>query len=236
MAASPLPDAPAPQSESRDTVSVKSAPMHVLEDQAAIWTSPARLRTGDLKWLIPVAAAAGAGIATDHHVMASVVSHDPSFNNASVNASNLLIGGFLAAPVALYGVGHFKENDHAREAGILTAESIVDGVVVEQGMKLIAWRERPAADNARGLFFQSSAGIDSSFPSSHSVLAWSAAATLAGEYPSRWSQLAIYSLATGVSLTRVMGQEHFPTDVLIGGVSGWLIGRYVYRTHHHVSR
>jgi hypothetical protein len=232
---SSLPEAPLPQVDDKDTVTLHNTPIHLLKDQASIWTSPLHIRPRDLEWLIPLAAATGVGIATDHHVMASVVSHDPSFNQANIDASNVLIGGFIAAPVALYGFGHFKDDEHAREAGILGGEALVDGVVVEQGLKLIFWRERPAVDNARGLFFQKSAGFDSSFPSSHSVLAWSAAAVIAGEYPSRWSQLGIYSLATGVSLTRVLGQEHFPTDVLVGSAAGWLVGHYVYRAHHRHS-
>jgi|HubBroStandDraft_6_1064221.scaffolds.fasta_scaffold09851_4 hypothetical protein len=31
---------------------------------------------------------------------------------------------------------------------------------------------------------------------------------------------------------RVLGQEHLPTDVLVGGAAGWLIGHYVYEKHH----
>jgi membrane-associated phospholipid phosphatase len=112
---------------------------------------------------------------------------------------------------------------------------MIDGVVVEQGMKLIFWRERPSLNNASGHFFKSDAGIDSSFPSSHSVEAWSAAAVLAGEYPSGWTQFLIYSAATGVSLARVMGQQHFPSDVLVGSAAGWLVGRYVFRKHHKQS-
>jgi hypothetical protein len=233
--ATAMPDEPSPQ-ENSEEVTIRNTPVHILKDQAAIWTSPLRIRVHDLEWLVPLAAASGASIATDHHVMASVVSHDPSFNNTNLNVSNALIGGMIAAPVAFYGFGHFRENAHARETGILGGEALVDGVVVEQGMKLIFWRERPAQDNARGLFFQKGARTDSSLPSSHSVLAWSAAAVIAEEYPSRWSQLGVYSLATGVSVTRVLGQEHFPTDVLVGSAAGWLIGHYVYRAHHkHTS-
>jgi membrane-associated phospholipid phosphatase len=164
--------------------------------------------------------------------MSSVVTHDPSFNQDNINASNVIVGGFIAAPVALYGVGHFKNDPHAREAGILGGEAMVDGLVVEQGLKLIFWRERPSANNARGHFFQGSAGIDSSFPSSHSVITWASAAVIANEYPSRWTQLGVYTLATGVSLTRVLGQQHFPTDVLVGSAAGWLVGHYVFRAHH----
>jgi PAP2 superfamily len=231
-----MPDAPSPQIADKDAVTLRNTPLHILKDQAAIWTSPARIKTHDLVWLIPLASATGAAIATDHHTMASVVSHDPDFTQANIDASNALIGGLIAAPVALYGYGHFQEDPHAREAGILGGEALLDGVVVEQGMKLIFWRERPAVDNAHGLFFQSSAGVNSSLPSSHSVLAWSAAAVIAEEYPSLWTKLGVYSFATGVSVTRVLGQEHFPTDVLVGSAVGWLVGHYVYRAHHkHVD-
>jgi len=56
----------------------------------------------------------------------------------------------IAAPVGFDGFGHFKEDAHARETGILGGEALVDGVVIEQGMKLNFWRERPAVDNAHG--------------------------------------------------------------------------------------
>lgn len=225
-----LPNAPQP----RQTVTIHTVPRDILHQQAAIWTSPARLRARDARWLVPLALATGAAIATDHRAMRDVVSHDPGFNNASVNTSNALIGGFIAAPVVLYGYGHFGSHPHARQAAILTGEAMVDGVVVEQGMKLIFWRERPTADAARGRFFQSSAGTDSSFPSSHCVVAWSAASTIAGEYHSRWAQFAVYSAATGVSLTRVLGRQHFPSDALVGSAAGWLIGHYV--SHRHPLR
>lgn len=240
-ASAALPDSPgartaSPEAPNPEAVTLRNTPLHLLHDQGAIWTSPLRLRAHDLKWALPLAAATGVGIATDHHTMGSVVSHDASFNNANVNASNVLIGGFLAAPVALYGFGHFHDDPHAREAGILSGEALLDGVVVEQGIKLLTWRERPAQDHARGLFYQGRAGVGSSFPSSHALLAWSAAAVIAGEYPSRWSQLGVYTLATGVSLTRVLGQEHFPTDVLVGSAAGWLVGHYVFRVRHKLER
>jgi len=233
--ATPLPDAPQPHLQTKKPVTVRETPRNILRDQAAIWTSPARLRPRDLEWLGPLTLATGAAIATDHRAMSQVVSHDRSFNNANINASNAMIGGFIAAPVALFGVGHFGQNAHARAAGILSGEALVDGVVVEQGMKLIFWRERPAVDGAHGRFFQSGVGTDSSFPSSHSVLAWAVASELAGEYPSRWKQFLLYTAATGVSLTRVLGQEHFPSDVMVGSAAGWLVGRYVYHRHHQMQ-
>lgn len=235
---SALPETPQPQATASpaQAVTLRNLPAHFLHDQAVIWTSPARIRPHDLLYLAPFAAATGAAIATDHRTLSTVVSHDASFNNANVNASNVLIGGLLAAPVALFGVGQFHSNPHAREAGLLGSEAILDGLVVEQGLKLLTFRERPTAAHSSGRFWQTSAGVDSSFPSSHAVLAWSSAAVLASEYHSPFAQLGIYSLATGVSLTRVLGQQHFPSDVLVGSAAGWLVGHYVYRAHHRHPR
>jgi membrane-associated phospholipid phosphatase len=100
-------------------------------------------------------------------------------------------------------------------------------------MKLISFRERPTVDNAKGKFFQSSVGVDSSFPSMHSVIAWSSATVIASEYNGPLTQVAAYGLATGVSLTRVLSRQHFPSDVLVGSAVGWLIGRYVVHKHRH---
>jgi len=232
-----IPDAPQPQAallaantQTRE-VSLRDLPRNFFSDQGAIWTGPVRLRPHDLKWVMPLALATGAAIATDHRAM-QVVSQDGAFNNANVTASNALIGGFIAVPVALLASGHFQQDDHASEAGILTGESMLDSVVVEEVLKQAFRRERPNVDDARGKFFQGNMGLDSSFPSSHSLIAWSAASSFAGEYRSPWVQIAAYSGATAVSLTRVLGREHFPSDVVVGACLGWLIGHYVVEKHH----
>jgi hypothetical protein len=219
-----LPDAPA----LHNLVSERSLPLAILKDQATIWTSPVRIRTHDLIWLVPLGAATGVTLATDTDAMRDL-SHNPGFNKDAVNASNALLGSEVAIPITLYGAGLFKDDPHARETGILSGEALADSVVLDQVTKIIFRRERPLYNNARGDFFSSNAGENNSFPSSHSMLAWSIAGVTAGEYPSKWVQVSVYSLASSVSLMRVLGQEHFPTDVLVGGAAGWLIGHYVFK-------
>jgi len=223
-----IPSAPEPQ----QSVKVRDVPLNLLKDQGAIWSSPARVRDSDLGYLVPLGLAVTLAMTTDHQVMSEKVSQDKNFNDQNTKASNVLVAPFVAAPVLAYGVGHLAHSDHARETGILTGEALVDSLIVEQGMKLIFMRERPTVDGARGKFFQTSVGVDGSFPSNHSMLAWSSAAVLAEEYPSRFNTLAFYGLATGVSVTRVLGQQHFPSDVLVGSAFGWMIGHYVFKKHH----
>jgi hypothetical protein len=221
-----LPEAPAAQIP----VTEKGLPLAILKDQVAVWTSPVRIRAHDLIWLLPLGAATGLTLATDTDAMRDL-SHNPSFNKDSVNASNALLGSEIAVPVTLYGVGLFKGDAHARETGILSGEALADSVVLDQVTKIIFRRERPLYNNAAGDFFSSKPGKNNSFPSSHSMLAWTIAGVTAEEYPSKWVQLGAYSVATSVSLMRVLGQEHFPTDVLVGGAAGWLIGHYVFKKH-----
>ncbi len=108
-----LPDAPQPQAtesartEDSDAVTLRNTPAHLLKDQGAIWTSPLRLRPHDLEWLVPLTLATGAAIATDHRALSSVVSHDATFNNDNVDASNVLTGGLIAAPVLFIWSRHF---------------------------------------------------------------------------------------------------------------------------------
>jgi PAP2 superfamily len=218
-----LPDAPQPQ----ESVTLRNTPRHLLADQAAIWTSPTRLRDSNLAGPALLVLATTLAIATDHQAMTSVVSKDASLNNHALTVSNGLVGGFIAAPVIIYGLGHIRHDDHAAETGILSGEAILDSLAVDEVVKVVSLRERPAVDDARGRFFQTSVGFDSSFPSNHSVIAWSSAAAIASEYKGPLTRITAYGLATGVSLTRVLGRQHFPSDVLVGSAVGWMIGRYV---------
>jgi membrane-associated phospholipid phosphatase len=185
-----LPDSPGAQV----SVTEKGLPLAIVKDQIPIWGSPLRTRTHDLKWLLPLGAAMALTLTTDTDAMRDV-SRDRSFNKANVNASNALLGSEIAIPVGLYSVGLFKGNLHARETGILSGEALADGVIVEEVAKVIFRRERPLYNNAAGDFFASNVGTKGSFPSSHSTIAWTLAAVVAGEYPSKWMQLGVYSMA-----------------------------------------
>lgn len=241
---SALPDAPQsqttgqattngqPAAKKSDDVTLANTPVHFLKDQAAIWTSPARIREHDLAYLVPIGLATTLAITVDHEAMSSSKLDDASLNSHASTASNGLLGGFVAAPVIIYGLGHIHHDDHATETGILAGEAMVDSLLVDEVMKAVSMRERPALDGAKGKFFQTSVGMNSSFPSTHSMIAWSSAAVIASEYDGPMTKIAAYGLATGVSLTRVLAREHFPSDVVVGSAVGWLVGRYVFHKHH----
>jgi len=227
-----LPDVPKPLIVGpQEAATLRNTPHNILKDQEAIWTSPLRLRTDNVAGPVILVAATTVAITTDHQIMSSSRLQDTSLNNHADTASNVLVGAFVGAPVLLYGWGKLEHRTQAQETGILGGEAILDSIVVNEVMKVAAERERPTVDSAKGKFFQSGVGTGSSFPSNHSIIAWSAATVLASEYPGPLNDIAFYGLATGVSVTRVLARQHFPSDVLVGGAVGWMIGRYVFRHH-----
>jgi membrane-associated phospholipid phosphatase len=196
-------------------------------------TSPIYARPGDLKWALPVAAAAAVSFSQDTHVARDIVSHNAGFNSTADNVSYDLMYSYMAGSATMFGAGLVGHNDHLRETGLLSGEAQIDAEIFDVIVKLASFRQRPSpASNYAGDFYQTSAGADSSFISGHAILAWSGAAVIAAEYPSPWKQAAVYTGAGATALTRVLAEKHFPTDVLLGSAAGWMIGHYVARAHH----
>ena len=223
--------APVPSGD-EDNLALRHVPGRLLADEWHIVASPAHTRAHDLRWLLPVAAVSAAAIATDTYTMQHVVSHDPNFTNRADTVSGALRDAFIGVPVAIFSYGEATHHSRETEAGLLAGQAMINAYVTDEGIKYLTLRERPVLNNARGHFWQGDAAGDPSFVSGHSIVAWSSAAVLAGEYTKPWQQVGIYTLASGVSLTRVMSSQHFPSDAVLGAVSGWLIGRYVLHAHH----
>jgi membrane-associated phospholipid phosphatase len=219
--------APAPESVAHDG---RKFAVSLLEDQKDIWTSPLRLKLADSAWLAPVAGIT-AGLMLTDRISAPQLVGAVNHVHRSAQFSDLGLGllGVTAGSSYLLGVHH--QDDHQREAGLLSLEAGADSLGVDEVFKYAFRRARPNEDGGAGRFFQS--GGDS-FPSDHAAVAFSIATVLAKEYPAPATQLLAYGSATAISLARVAGQRHFPSDVFVGGALGYLIGRSVY-AHHHAA-
>ena len=198
---------------------------HIATDQKEFWTSPARLRTKDLKWILPGAGITAAFIASDSWWAKQV---NPSHMQTSLHISDYGTYSLIGLGGASFLLGHMTHDDHLQETGLLTGEAAINATGVAYLLKEITQRQRPLQDSGNGDFFKGGA----SFPSEHSAIAWSIASVWAHEYPGWLSQMAAYGLASAITITRVTAQQHFPSDVVVGSALGWYFGRQVYRAHH----
>lgn len=194
-------------------------------DQADIYSAP--FHRSSLKWDALFLAGTGVLIATDRHATGAI-----SGNHISVsrNISTVGLFGTSAAAAALLLSGLATHNDHARETGVLSTEALVNALPIYGGLQFITGRERPDEGTGNGRFWRNNA-LSSSFPSGHALFTWSMASVLAHEYPRPWVKWLAYGTATAVSVARFTGREHYPSDVAVGSVIGYLVGRHIFNAH-----
>ncbi|NYF50457.1 capsule assembly Wzi family protein [Tunturiibacter gelidoferens] len=243
---SSLPDAPEPQvagnpgskptgaKAASEDITFAGTPRRLLADQKAIWTSPLHLRPSDAIWLAPLAATTGVLIGSDQHTMTSLININANDRSKFNTFSNAGVAALGALPASMYLWSLFNDAPQAHETGLLAGEALADSLAVSEVGKFVFLRDRPLVNNAKGDFFSSSPSA-AGFPSNHATAAWALASVVGDEYPGWITRTAVYGLAAGVSVSRVLAEQHFPSDVLIGSATGWLIGHYVYRAHHNFS-
>ena len=206
---------------------------NILRDQKAIWTAPVHLDQADSKWVVPSSIGFMALITTDRITgdrMNKFHAQVTTSRIVSLPGSSFGVGAIAAT---FYLVGRTHNDTRARETGLLSAEAAIDSLIVASALKGISQRGRPLIGRERSEFFD---GGDS-FPSGHSIQAWSVATVIAHEYHDRrLVQVAAYGLASAVSVARFTGGKHYISDVVVGSALGYGIGRYVYNAHHRTDQ
>ena len=205
---------------------------NILLDQKAIWTAPFHLHSADARWAAPLAFGTAALIVSDQQTGDEIAEANGQLKASRIVSYAGSAYGVGAVTAGFYLFGRAKHDDRARETGILGAEALVDSAILVTAVKSITQRTRPDGGRARSDFFDGG----SSFPSGHSIEAWSLATVVANEYHDRRAvQIAAYGIATAVSISRFTGEKHYLSDILVGSAMGYGIGRYVYHAHHRPS-
>jgi membrane-associated phospholipid phosphatase len=197
------------------------------KDQEHLWTRPAHIRLADAPWLVPFAGVTAGLLATDRQYSASL-STNPSTISHYKTVSNVGIASLVGAGAGMYLMSFPSHNEHWRETGFLAGEAALNSLIPIEVMKYSLGRERPYQRNGSGAFFQGG----TSFPSEHATAAWAIAGVIVHEYPGTLPRLVSYGLASAVSFSRVHAGQHFPSDVFVGSVLGYLIAQSVYTRHH----
>ncbi len=217
--------------------SAKQCVKDFLNDQKGMWTSPLHIKPKDAEWLLPFAAATAVSIHYDADALNTLGeshSRDVISRRLTDIGSPYALVGFAATA---YLIGHFTHNENARETGVLSAEALADTAVITEVLKFATNRERPFEGNGRGDFYPHGfsnypAGL--SMPSGHAASAFAVAKIVSDETRGHtWLHLGLYAVAATIGAARITGHNHFPSDVLVGGTFGYLIGGYIY--HHRAS-
>jgi len=205
-------------------------------DELNIWTSPFRGESyssgAAMKYVVPFALISGALIGTDTRT-ADIL---PNTNDqtkwsgrvSQIGASYTMVG--LSGATLLLGKATGSKRE--QEAGWLALKAVAHTQIVVLALKEITNRQRPIAGGTGIGFWKGG----NSFPSGHSATSFAVATVFAYEYSDHIAvPIAAYAIAGTVAASRVGAQRHWVSDVVVGGTTGFLVGRYVYHRHHDTN-
>jgi membrane-associated phospholipid phosphatase len=196
-----------------------------LLDQKQILVAPFRKK--NLKWDALFLAGAGTLIAYDEQAARAV---PKDWENASHLASNAAIVATGATLGTIFIHGLKTDNEHAKEMGYIGLEALANTFTIYTATQLIAARERPFEGTGEGSFFKNHS-VNTSFPAGHAMFTFAMASVVAHEYPKPWVKALAYGAAFTVAGARFTGRNHFPSDLMVGSLFGYLISTHIFHSH-----
>jgi len=137
----------------------------------------------------------------------------------------VLIGSYY-----LYGLT--AKNIKSRQIALGATQAFVISGISVQILKHLTHRHRPYQDipaNSRKWEGPFKGFEYTSFPSGHTIAAFSLASFFSSVYKEKmWVSILSYSLAAGVAMQRIYDDKHWASDVFIGAALGFAIGKSVY--------
>ncbi len=175
-------------------------------------------------------------------------------NNKSVVSASTYVtnfGGLYEAYTlaALGAYGLIFKKDKEQTTTLLATQAYITAAAIETALKYLTGRQRPSYyDPVTGKnnhtfhgpfyhFLKSDNSSYESFPSGHTTVAFAAATVFAMEYKETpIIPIIAYSAATAIGLSRIIQNQHWISDVMVGAALGFLSGRQVVNNYHRYSK
>ncbi|HEX3068359.1 MAG TPA: phosphatase PAP2 family protein [Thermoanaerobaculia bacterium] len=135
----------------------------------------------------------------------------------------------ISALMILTGAG--IHDDALRDAGrdSLQSEFFAAGIITPL-LKNAFGRARPIQNEGSHSFHPFDKNFDS-FPSGHATNAFAFATAVAGHYDGWIVPTIVYTLASGIAVSRVNDHVHFPSDVVAGALIGHAVAKGILARH-----
>ena len=118
---------------------------------------------------------------------------------------------------AVYLTGLFTRNEKLRRTGVLLISSASAAGLLQQISKTAIGRARPSSGKTRDTFapFSFDKAYDS-FPSGHTILAFTNAYAIAKQFKNPWIKGGLYAVGLIPGMTRLWDGKHWLSDVALG--------------------
>lgn len=203
-------------------------------DAVRVVSAPGRWRSGDWAWVGAALAATGGGAIADDELRALMQRNSTSAADRWANTAVVYGDGWFAAGVTagLYGTGFVIRNQWLRETAVLVGTAVIVSSLVTRIIKPVAGRARPYVGDGNATFHMMTLQDDhNSFPSGHTVAAFSISSVLAARIDNPLATVGLYGMACLTALSRVYTDQHWFSDIVFGGIFASAIGRSLVAGH-----
>ena len=147
---------------------------------------------------------------------------NPSNPNSSTwkNISSTSEPICVAAPIGMFAVSLINHDQNLKKNAIKLAESVVISAAITEVMKVAINRNRPFVKYPLDVFPNQIDELGKSMPSAHTALAFTTATSVYLAYPKWYVYVPALAWASAVGYSRMDLGVHYPSDVLMGAVTG----------------
>ena len=150
------------------------------------------------------------------------------FGNAFDPIGNLLY--VLPAIGGTYLISHLAGNDELSGLAITAGKAVLIANTFVTYGKVLAHRHRPSEENPGQWDGPRLDLKNASFFSSHTATAFSLATVIASTYANhKWVPPIAYTMASIIGVSRIAAHDHWASDVFVGAVVGYSVGKLVYK-------
>ena len=201
-----------------------------MEDGVNLATAPFSFTTTDWMKTGALLLATGLAFSLDPKIKEEVnYQHTPALDNAtgfgekygSISYAGILSGG-------IYLTGKIIGNKSLATTGRMLTESVLYSGLAVSLLKYTVGRSRPYTDEGPvTMFTYSFQEANVSFPSGHTATAFAISTVLANRIDNPIATVALYGLAGFTGYQRIYDNKHWFSDVFVGAVIGYFIGRSI---------
>jgi membrane-associated phospholipid phosphatase len=193
------------------------------------FTAPLHFESNDWRNAGIAAAIVGSGFLLDNTARSYSQQNHSNFKDDLFDIDQYYTTKYVViATAGIYGFGLFANNDGVRNLGVQLGESVIYAGAVTVTLKSLIGRSRPYKNQGHTDFKPFTINNDNlSFPSGHATLAFAFSTVMAHQIDNIFWRVGWFGAATLVSYARLYHNEHWASDVLMGGAIGYFTGRFV---------
>lgn len=194
-----------------------------------VFAAPVHFEKKDWLRTISVISVTSTSFLLDNEIKSFAHNNQGSFGNTLFKIDDIYHIEFMAASIAaIYIYGISSKDTDVRNLGLRLAEGTVYSGTITLLGKFAFGRGRPLKyeDNTSFCPF-STEWEQMSLPSGHTALSFAYSTIMASAYNNFLWKFSWFSLAALVGAARIYNNEHWFSDVLLGGAIGYFVGEFV---------